>query len=328
MLKKPTLGTILLASAIWATIATTSISSAATFFVINGDAAGEGFKDPTPALPIAGNTGVTVGQQRLRAFTRAANLWGARLTSPVVIRVFAQFNPLSCTATGAVLGQAGPNGFFRDFPGRPIALTWYPSALANARRGADLDPRAGQPGADITAQFNSNIGKPGCLTSSGWYYGFTGAPPAGKIDLITVVMHELAHGLGFLSGVNLVTGAKLGAPADPRNDAYMRHLERHGAVPAGYPAMTNVQRVAASKATGLLHWIGPIVQAGSGVLTGGRAGTHVRMFAPNPQQPGSSVSHWDTVVTPNQLMEPSYTGKNQNPALEVRLFRDIGWLTP
>src|SRR4029453_15327402 len=40
---------------------------------------------------------------------------------------------------------------------------------------------------------------------------------------------------------------------------------------------------------------------------------------------GSSVSHWDTVLTPNQLMEPFDTGPLHNPVLELPLFQDIGW---
>jgi hypothetical protein len=317
MLKKLAIGTILLALAMSATLEPTS---AATFVIINGDGPVEGFNDPTPAVPVGGNLGVTVGQQRRNAFTRATTIWGARLTSAVPIRVYAQFNPLTCTATAAVLGSAGPNSFFRDFPGRPIASTWYVSALANARRGADLAPGAN----DIGAQFNSNVGKPGCLTSSGWYYGYTGPFPAGKLDFITVALHELAHGLGFLSGVNLATGAKLGG----LNDANMRLLERHGGAPAGYPAMTNAQRVAANKSITNLHWIGPNVRNASGVLSAGRVGNHVRMYAPNPQRVGSSVSHFDTVLTPNQLMEPNYTVPIHTPVLELRLFRDIGWIVP
>jgi hypothetical protein len=52
------------------------------------------------------------------------------------------------------------------------------------------------------------------------------------------------------------------------------------------------------------------------------------MFAPNPPRLGSSVSHFDTVLTPNQLMEPNYTVPIHTPVLELRLFRDIGWIVP
>ena len=49
------------------------------------------------------------------------------------------------------------------------------------------------------------------------------------------------------------------------------------------------------------------------------------MYAPSTPQLGSSVSHWDTVLSPNQLMEPSYTQAIHEPGLEIPLFQDIGW---
>lgn len=320
MLRKFALGTFLFASAISAPIGTTSTASAATFVIINGDGPGEGFNDAARVAPVGGNLGTTVGQQRRNAFQRAANIWGARVRSSVTIRVFAQFNPLSCNATSGILGSAGPENAARDFPGAPVAGTWYPIALANARRGADLDPG----GNDISARFNSNVGKPGCLTTSGWYYGYNRSPPAGKFDFVTVLLHEFGHGLGFLTFVDLASGAKMLG----YNDAFMRFLETHNAIPHGYPAMTNGQRIVASRATGNLHWIGPNVRNAGGVLSAGRVGNHVRMYAPNPQRVGSSVSHFDTVLTPNQLMEPNYTVPIHTPVLELPLFRDIGWIVP
>ena len=118
-------------------------SHAATITILNLDAAGEGFNDPSapdPASTAGGNTGATLGAQRLIAFQFAANLWGAVLQSTVEIQVDAKFDPLFCDATSATLGQAGPNTVHRDFVGAPVAATWYVQALANARSGADLDP--------------------------------------------------------------------------------------------------------------------------------------------------------------------------------------------
>jgi hypothetical protein len=132
----------------------------------------------------------------------------------------------------------------------------------------------------------------------------------------------LGHGLGFLTFVNLTTGAKNSG----FNDAFMLNLENHGASPPDYPSMSDAQRVAASINTGNLHWTGANVRAASGVLSAGKVGDHVQMFAPNPAQSGSSVSHWDTALTPNQVMEPSYTGPLHNPVLELPLFQDIGWV--
>ena len=289
---------------------------AAVIRVINNDNLGEGFNDPTPVAPVGGNTGTTLGQQRLIAFQRAANIWAGLLSSAVLIRVGATLDPLPCNATAAVLGSAGPVSVLRDFSGALRANTWYPVALANALHDSDLDLNED----DISATFNSAIGTT-CAFPNVWYYGLDARPPDNQTDFVSVVVHELGHGLGFLPSVNLLTGAKFFG----FDDTFMLNLEHHGASPPDYPSMTNAQRVAASTDTGNLHWVGRNVRESSGVLTDGKVGDHVQMYAPNSAQTGSSVSHWDTVLTPNQLMEPFYTEPLHNPVLELPLFQDIGW---
>jgi hypothetical protein len=54
------------------------------------------------------------------------------------------------------------------------------------------------------------------------------------------------------------------------------------------------------------------------------------MNAPNPVQPGSSISHWDPIAFRNQLMEPSINADLTHgvapPAdLSLPLMRDVGW---
>ena len=55
----------------------------------------------------------------------------------------------------------------------------------------------------------------------------------------------------------------------------------------------------------------------------------LKAYAPNPLQPGSSVSHWDVSASPNLLMEPAI---NSNLSSDVDLtkyhFEDIGWFDP
>ena len=53
----------------------------ANMIINNVDAPGVGFNDPTPATPVGGNSGITVGQQRLVAYQRALDLWGKTLRS-------------------------------------------------------------------------------------------------------------------------------------------------------------------------------------------------------------------------------------------------------
>src|SRR5262245_22814230 len=128
-------------------VMTAGSSFAATVIINNVDGAGEGFNDPTAAAPVGGNPGVTLGQQRLNAFTFAANLWAARLTSSVTIVVNAKMDPQTCTVSSAVLGSAGTTSVHANFAGAPVANTWYCQALANSKAGVDLNP--GSP--DISA---------------------------------------------------------------------------------------------------------------------------------------------------------------------------------
>ena len=52
--------------------------------------------DATPATPVGGNPGTTLGQLRLNAVQRAADIWGGILDSPVEIRIQVRFVSLSC----------------------------------------------------------------------------------------------------------------------------------------------------------------------------------------------------------------------------------------
>ncbi len=176
--------------------------------VVNANAPGIGFNDPTPATPLATNPGTTVGQQRLNAFQFVADFWGKHLDSDVEIFVQATFEPLACNATAAVLGSAGALTVFRDFPNARYPGTWYPGALANKLAGEDLDPAVGPgTGNDLRARFNANLGQPTCLAGSGWYYGLDTNQAANQINLVVVLLHEFAHGLGFASFASGTTGA-------------------------------------------------------------------------------------------------------------------------
>jgi hypothetical protein len=155
-----------------------------------------------------------------------------------------------------------------------------------------------------------------------WYYGLDSNPPPGTLDFVSVVLHELGHGLGFQSFVDLESGATLIG----FNDVFSLNLEDHS-TGLLYPQMTDAERVAASQNTGNLHWVGPNVVAASGSLVAGvHPSGHVQMYAPNPQQPGSSVSHFDTAVAPIELMEPFYISANHDVGITLELFADLGWV--
>src|ERR1700730_18362211 len=135
-----------------------SVFGSATIVIQNNDSAGVGFNDATAVAPVGGNSGTTLGQQRLNVFQAAANIWGATLTSTPTITIRAQWTALSCTSNDAVLGSAGTINIFRDFPGAPFPGTWYSGALANKLTGSDLNPNP-----EINANFNVNLGSANCL---------------------------------------------------------------------------------------------------------------------------------------------------------------------
>jgi hypothetical protein len=217
---------------------------AATITIINMDGPGEGFNDPTPAAPVGGNNGTTVGQQRLNCFAFAANIWGSNLDSNVEIRIQAAFNPLAPN----VLGSAGATFVFRDFggaglyPGAEFPATWYGSALADKRAGTELNPGFN----DINAQFNSNFN---------FYRGLDnnhGAQP----DLVVVLLHEFAHGLNFQTFVNSSSGANFGG----FTDIYARHL-LDSTNNLHWHEMTQTQRQQAATKFGRIVWDGETVTA-------------------------------------------------------------------
>jgi PA domain len=221
-----------------------STFAGATITIVNLDGPGEGFNDPTPAAPVGGNAGTTLGQQRLNAFQHAAEIWGATIDSNVTIVINASFDPLATN----VLGSAGATFVFSDFggvglfPGAEFPNTWYGSALADKRAGTELNPGA----ADIRARFSSNFN---------FYLGLDnnhGAQP----DLVVVLLHEFGHGLNFQTFYSVTTGANFAG----QTDIYARHLldttnNLH------WNEMTDAQRLAATTKWGKIVWDGATVTA-------------------------------------------------------------------
>jgi len=242
-------------------------SAAATITIINMDGPGEGFNDATPAAPVGGNPGTTVGQQRLNCFQQAASIWGATIDSPVPILIQAAFNPLSCTATSAVLGSAGPRFIELNDPSFEFQNYWYHEALANKEAGVDLTPPfGGDNGSDINAQFNSNLGQAGCLTGSGWYYGFD-HNEGPLIDLLAVLLHEFGHGLGFSTVTNGSTGAYFnGPPSAPAVWDRFLYDETQG---LHWDQNSAAQRAASAINTGNLTWDGALTTAAAGLALAG-----------------------------------------------------------
>lgn len=259
----------------------------------------------------------TYGAQRESVFVAAAQIWADILVSSVPIVIDAQFVGLTCTSTSATLGSAGPT-FSTYSPAATPPMQnnlWYPVALANSLLNSDLDANT----ADIFAQFNSNIdNNNACLNLTNWYYGLDHTPTGSDIDLFEVVLHEIGHGLGISS---LVDAA--GNKASGIDDTYSIFL-KDKSTGVDWSTMSASQRLTSMTDTGDLVWNGIEVNALIGSLSAGVNGGEVQMYAPSPYQSGSSVSHFDIALTPDELMEPNYTG-GASYDHTVALLKDIGW---
>lgn len=214
--------------------------------IVNIDGPGIGFNDPKPAAPVGGNDGVTIGQQRLNVYERAAERWRTTLDTNVDIRIRSSFAPLPCADDRIVLGQAEILSWSHDFIGAPEAKIRYPSALANKFAGVDLRPGE----EDMAIQFNAAVDDPDCLGTRSWYYGFDGKE--GTDDaLYSVVLHEIAHGLGF---------AGLG-PFNVNQPTVFDKFTFDVSAGLHWDQMTLPQRQTSMTNTGNLVWDGPNVTA-------------------------------------------------------------------
>ncbi|MCA9210136.1 MAG: hypothetical protein KDA55_17380, partial [Planctomycetales bacterium] len=159
--------------------------------------------------------------QARTAFQAAVDIWESLLQSDVPIRVHANWRPLD----PGVLGSAGPATYSRNFAGAPLTNTWYPIALANRIAGSDLAPNS----VDINCNFSSVF--------NNWYFGTDGNPPVNQYDLMSVVLHELGHGLGFTG--TMTTELEAGAAAQlspwPTTDLGSTALGSNSSVQACFP---------------------------------------------------------------------------------------------
>ena len=141
-----------------------------------------------------------------------------------------------------MLGSAGPRYITRDFPNAPLTGTWYHAALANKLAGVDLQPALHDINANFSSDFNFYLG----LDNNHGPFN----------DLVAVLLHEFAHGLGFSQTASLTTGALNGGFPDH----YNTHL-LDTAIGLRWPEMTDAQRLASATRFGRVVWDGVGVTA-------------------------------------------------------------------
>jgi hypothetical protein len=127
------------------------------------------------------------------AFEYAVGIWEQIIESDIPIYVEARWR----TMENNILGSAGPSDYDTDFEFIPHKNRFYPISVIEKITKSEI---TGSSSPDINATFNKDVK---------WYFGTDGNTPELLYDFVTVVLHELGHGLGF-TGFFFVTG-KVGA---------------------------------------------------------------------------------------------------------------------
>ena len=226
----------------------------------------------------------------------AVDVWASNFSSPVTINVDATWGRSS---SWGILGSARPTNFYSGFSGAPDPSLWYTSALANSLAGKDLD----KANPEMIIQVNSG---------ASWNTRGDGSPSNNEYDLESVFLHEIAHGLGFLSNDSYDSFYGVASLDQPTPyDAYAQTADGRRLADLPSPSLELGQALTTS-----LVWAGPFgIAANNGVKP--------KLYTPSRYESGSSTSHLDeatfsktgldSVMTPN--LDPGEIFKEPGPLL-------------
>ncbi len=242
------------------------------------------------------------------AVEAAAAIWGSLVQSSVPITIKIGWADMA----GYTIGYSVSGDTHRNFSGAPNASTWYESSLANALHGSDLSPD----GFDLHITYNKNFP---------FYLGTDGNTPYDELDLMTIILHEIAHGLNFGGSMDYSGGqGSWGVWGDPNiYDTFLR--DESGNALTNTAIYPNPSATLGSAFTSASVWF-----HGTNAMFANN-GQRVKLYAPSTWAPGTSLLHLDYTTyrnTPNRLMVHSIqTGTAvHNPGPVTKgLLTDLGW---
>ncbi|HEX7585651.1 MAG TPA: hypothetical protein VF373_13270, partial [Prolixibacteraceae bacterium] len=247
-----------------------------------------------------------------QAFQYAVNIWQNLIYSPVPIRVQATWESLGL-ATG-VLGSTYPANYYHNFNSTEIWNCYYPVALADKMLGKHVNPTGDF---EIIGSFNKDF--------KNWYFGTDGKTPSNQYDFVSVVLHELTHGLGFTGYFYSQNGK--GGYDGGNGDGLTAVFDQY------------VQNKAGENLVNAKLFVNPSIKLNQNLTSNWlQFNTHLtqssspRLYAPSVWNTGSSIYHLDDLTypagDPNSLMTP-FTGMGEaihDPGQStLSIMYQMGW---
>lgn len=269
-------------------------------------------------------TSVGTNAQIDSAVEYVAFLWSEHLSSSEPIKVNLYYGNM--TSSGP-LGICMPNGE-ENFAGAPMTDVLYPSCLANKITSSELN--SGESDMDVYINSYHN-----------WYFGLDGNPSSSEYDFVSVLLHEVGHGLGLLSLAKVDTG--YGSIGRYQGDEFFP-LSSSFPLPimVGYPAVfdTYIKNDLGQFITDTSVFGNPSIHlkdeftGGQLYFSGPKAvlanGGDVRLHAPSAFALGTSVTHLNVSfnTSPDGMMAPFINRgqtKQEIGPITQGILEDIGW---
>lgn len=246
------------------------------------------------------------------AFEYAVSIWEYILESEIPIYVEARWR----TMDNNILGSAGPSDYYADFEFAPRKNRYYPISVVEKITKSEI---TGPGSPDIVATFNKE---------TKWYFGTDGKTPELLYDFVTVVLHEIGHGLGF-TGFFFVTGTVGGYGNENTGDAaafdimIMNDKHEH-LIDTGVFKMPSADLYNAFTSNRLF--------SGSPAAVAVNSENKPRLYAPSTWNDGSSIYHLNESTYPSNTQNSLMThaiGKGEaihDPGpITKGILADIGW---
>jgi len=246
------------------------------------------------------------------AFEYAVSIWEQIIESDVPIYVEAQWRSMDKN----VLGSAGPSDYYANFEYAPRKNHYYPISVVEKITKAEI---TGSSSPDISSTFNKDIQ---------WYFGTDGNTPDLLYDFVTVVLHEIGHGLGF-TGFFFVTGNEGSYEYEIEGDAAAFDIM---VVNKNNELLTDTNSFDVPSAGLYNAFTSNFLYTTSPSAIYDNAGNKPRLYAPTTWSKGSSIYHLNDATYPftdeNSLMTHA-VGKGEavhNPGpITKGILADIGW---